>query len=84
MKVICPQHTVQISSHEITETLNVLANDGSSIGSYKLDLIAPPRLTSEITQLPPLNQKRFLRELRSGKVKQVFLLIAEEEHFSDI
>ena len=60
---------MEISPHEITETLNVLVNDGSSIGSRTLDLIAPPKLNSEITQLPPLNQKRFLRDLRSGEVK---------------
>ena len=67
---ISPQRTVEISSHEITETLNVLVNDGSSIGSrHTLDLIAPPKLTSEITQLPQLNQTRFLRDLRSGEVK---------------
>ena len=53
---IIPQQTVEVSSHEMT--LNVLVNDESSIGSYMLDLISPPRFTSEITQLPPLNQKR--------------------------
>ena len=71
------QKTVKISFHEITKTLNVLVNDGSSIGSYTIDLIVPPKLTSEITQLSPLNQKMFLRDLRSGKVKQICLLVAE-------
>ena len=49
------------------------------MGSYTPDMIVPPKLTSEITQLPPLNQKRFLRDLRSGKVKQICVLIAEED-----
>ena len=48
---------MEVSSHEMTETLNVLVNDGSSIGIHILDLIAPPKLTLEITRLPPLNQK---------------------------
>ena len=49
-----------------------------------LDLIAPPELNSEITQLPPLNQKRFLRDFRSGKVKQICVLVAEDKYVSDI
>ena len=46
---ISPHPTVEISSQETTETLNVLVNDGSSRGTYQLDLIAPPKTTSEIT-----------------------------------
>ena len=49
---LSPQQTVEVSSHEMTETLNVLVNDRSSIWLPMLDLIAPPKLTSEITQLP--------------------------------
>ena len=73
-----------VSPHEMIETLNVLVNDESSIGSHMLDPIAPPKLNSEITQLPPLNQKWFLRDLRSGKVKQICVLVAEDEYTSDI
>ena len=47
-------------------------------------MVALPKLTSEITQLPLLNQKRFLRDLRSGKVKQICVLVAEDEYVSDI
>ena len=54
---------------EETETLNVWVNDGSSVGTYTLDLVVPPKLTSEISQLPTLEPKRFLRDLRSGEVK---------------
>ena len=39
---------------EIAETLNVLVNDGSREGAYTLDLYAPPKLTTEIIQLPTL------------------------------
>ena len=50
---ISPRHTMEISLHEITETLNDLVSEGSSIGScYTLDLIAPPKLTSEIISYP--------------------------------
>ena len=40
------QQPVGKSSQELTETLNVLVNDGSSVGAYTLDLIVPPKLTS--------------------------------------
>ena len=49
-----------------------------------LDLIAPPKLISEITQLPPLNQKRFLCDLRSGKVKLICVIVAKDGYVSDI
>ena len=75
---------MEVCSHEMTETLNVLVNDGLSKGSHMIDLIAPPKLTSEIIQLPPLNQKRFLRDLHSGKVKKICVLVAEDEYVSDI
>uniref|UniRef100_M4BJM7 Uncharacterized protein n=1 Tax=Hyaloperonospora arabidopsidis (strain Emoy2) TaxID=559515 RepID=M4BJM7_HYAAE len=81
---ISPHPTVEISSQKTTETLNVLVNDGSSIGTYQLDLIAPPKTTSEITQLPTLEQKRFLRDLRSGKVKQICVLVFHDEYVTDI
>ncbi|CAI5745401.1 unnamed protein product [Peronospora destructor] len=79
-----PQQPVEASSQEETETLNVLVNDGSSVGAYTLDLIVPPKLTSEITQLPTLEPKRFLRDLRSGKVKQICILVTEDEYVTDI
>ena len=64
--------------------MNGLVNDGSSVGAYTLDLIVPPKLTSEITQLPTLEPKRFLRDLRSGKVKHICILITEYAYVVDI
>ena len=74
----------ETSSQEETETLNVLVNDGSNVGAYTLNLIVPPKLTSEIIQLPTLKPKRFLRDLRSGKVKQICILVTEDEYVTDI
>ena len=71
-----PQNYVDVASQEVIETLNVLVGDGSSVGAYTLDLIVPPKLTSEILQLPTLDPKRFLRDLRSGKVKQICVFVA--------
>ena len=72
------QQPEETSSQEETETSNVLVNDKSSVGAYTLDLIVPPKLTSEITQLTTLEPKRFLRELRSGKVSQICMLVTED------
>ena len=52
---ISPQQTVEISFHEITGTLNTLVNDGSRRCSHMLAIIVPSKLSSDITQLPPLN-----------------------------
>ena len=49
-----------------------------------LDLIAPLKTNSEITQLPTLEQKWCLRNLRNGKVKQICVLVAEDEYVTDI
>ena len=49
-----PDPTAGTSSQVIAETLNVLVNDGSNIGTHQLDLIAPPKTTSEIIQLSTL------------------------------
>ena len=76
---ISPHVLEEKGSQEETETLNFLIYDGSSVGAYTLDLIATPKSTSEITQLPTLEPKRFLRELRSGKVKQICVRVMEDE-----
>uniref|UniRef100_M4BCL7 Uncharacterized protein n=1 Tax=Hyaloperonospora arabidopsidis (strain Emoy2) TaxID=559515 RepID=M4BCL7_HYAAE len=47
-------------------------------------MIAPPKSTSEITQLPTLELKRFLRDLRSDKVKQICVLFTEDEYVTEI
>ena len=38
----------------------------------------------EITKLSTLEPKRFLRDLRSGRVKQICVLVAEDEYVTDI
>ena len=60
--MIVPLQPVEKRSQEVTETLNVLVYDGSRVGAYTLDFYAPPKLTSEIIQLPILESKRFLRD----------------------
>ena len=55
----------------------------SSVGAYALDLIVPPKFASKITQLPTLEPKRLLRDLRSGKIKQIYALVAKDEYVID-
>ena len=83
-KGLVPRQPVEKDSQEITKTSNVLVNDGSRVGAYTLDLYAPPKLTSEIIQLPTLEPKRFLRDLHSGKIQQICVLVTEDEYVTDI
>uniref|UniRef100_A0AAV1V8I4 Uncharacterized protein n=1 Tax=Peronospora matthiolae TaxID=2874970 RepID=A0AAV1V8I4_9STRA len=79
-----PQRPADVFSQEITETVNVLVNDGSSVGAYTLDLAATPKSYSEVIKLPTLESKRFLRDLRSDKIKQICVLVTEDEYVADI
>ena len=78
-----PQNPVDVTYKKVSETLNVLVNDGSIVGAYTLYLIMTPKLTSDILQLPTFEAKRFLRDLRSGKVKQICVLVTEDECVTD-
>uniref|UniRef100_A0AAV1V866 Uncharacterized protein n=1 Tax=Peronospora matthiolae TaxID=2874970 RepID=A0AAV1V866_9STRA len=69
---------------EITESVNVLVNKGSSVGANTLDLVTPPKSASEVVKLPTLGSKRFLRDLRSDKIKQICVLVTEDEYIADI
>ena len=73
------QKPMEKGSQEETETFHALVDKGSSVGTYTLDLIAPPKLTSEITRLPTLELKRFLRDLRSDKAERICVLVTEEK-----
>jgi hypothetical protein len=73
-----------IRPQDVTETLNVLANDGTRVGAITLELVEPPKSASEITTLPTLEPKRLLRDLRRGKVTQICVLVADDEDVTDI
>uniref|UniRef100_A0AAV1U9R0 Uncharacterized protein n=1 Tax=Peronospora matthiolae TaxID=2874970 RepID=A0AAV1U9R0_9STRA len=79
-----PQPPADVFSQEITETVNVLVNDGSSVGAYALDLVTPPKSASEVVKLPALESKRFLRDLGSDKIKQTYVLFTKDEYVADI
>ena len=66
-----PQRAVKIRSHKITDTLDALAYYESDVGTYTLDMIAPPMFSVEITQFSTMKQKRFLRNLRTGRGRRV-------------
>uniref|UniRef100_A0AAV1T1A2 C2H2-type domain-containing protein n=1 Tax=Peronospora matthiolae TaxID=2874970 RepID=A0AAV1T1A2_9STRA len=79
-----PQPPANVFSQEITESVNVLVNDGSSVGANKIDRVTPPKSASEVVKLPTLESKRFLRDLRSDKIKQICVLVTEKEGVADI
>uniref|UniRef100_A0AAV1VB97 Uncharacterized protein n=1 Tax=Peronospora matthiolae TaxID=2874970 RepID=A0AAV1VB97_9STRA len=79
-----PQPPADVFSQETTETVNVLVNDGSSIGAYTLNLVTPPKSASEVVNLPTLESKRSLRDLRSDKINQICVLVTEDECVADI
>uniref|UniRef100_A0AAV1U7M7 Uncharacterized protein n=1 Tax=Peronospora matthiolae TaxID=2874970 RepID=A0AAV1U7M7_9STRA len=79
-----PQPPADVFSQEITETVNVLVNDGSSVGDYTLDLVTPSKSASEVVKLATLESKIFLRDLRSDKIKQICVLVTEDEYVTDI
>uniref|UniRef100_A0AAV1VJV6 Uncharacterized protein n=1 Tax=Peronospora matthiolae TaxID=2874970 RepID=A0AAV1VJV6_9STRA len=79
-----PQPPADVFFKGNTETVNVLVNDGSSVGAYTLDLVTPSETASEVVKLPPQESERFLRDLRSDKIKQICVLVTEDEYVADI
>uniref|UniRef100_A0AAV1V2S3 Uncharacterized protein n=1 Tax=Peronospora matthiolae TaxID=2874970 RepID=A0AAV1V2S3_9STRA len=74
-----PQPPADVFSPEITESVNVLVNDGSSVGAYTLDLVTNLKSASDVVKLSTHEPKRFLRDLRSDKIKQICALVTEDE-----
>uniref|UniRef100_A0AAV1UW30 Uncharacterized protein n=1 Tax=Peronospora matthiolae TaxID=2874970 RepID=A0AAV1UW30_9STRA len=84
LRGVDPQPPADVFTQAITESINVLVNDGSSVGAYTLDLVTPPKSASEVVKLPTIESKRFLRDLRSDKIKQICVLVTEDEYIADI
>ena len=79
------RHPVKTTIKNIPEVLDVLDNDGSSVGDdYTLDITAPPKLTAEITQLHTTKLNQLLRNLRSSKVNQICILVTEDMNVANI
>uniref|UniRef100_A0AAV1U919 Uncharacterized protein n=1 Tax=Peronospora matthiolae TaxID=2874970 RepID=A0AAV1U919_9STRA len=66
------------------KSVNVLVNDGSSVGAYTLDLVTPPKSASQVVKLSTLESITFLRDPRSDKIKQICVLVTEDEYVADI
>uniref|UniRef100_A0AAV1US26 Uncharacterized protein n=1 Tax=Peronospora matthiolae TaxID=2874970 RepID=A0AAV1US26_9STRA len=77
-----PQSPADVFFQEITDSVVILMNDGSSVGAYTLDVVTPPKSASDVVKLPTLESKRFLRDLRSDKTKQIY--VTEDEYVADI
>uniref|UniRef100_A0AAV1U8M7 Uncharacterized protein n=1 Tax=Peronospora matthiolae TaxID=2874970 RepID=A0AAV1U8M7_9STRA len=79
-----PQPSADVLFQKITEKVNVLVSDASKVGAYTLDLVTLPKSASDVVKLPTLESKRFLRDLRSDKIKQICVLVTEDENVTDI
>uniref|UniRef100_A0AAV1TKA2 Uncharacterized protein n=1 Tax=Peronospora matthiolae TaxID=2874970 RepID=A0AAV1TKA2_9STRA len=79
-----PQPSADVFSQEIIETVNVLVNDELNVGAYTLDLVTLPKSASEVVKLPTLESNRFLCDLRIDKIKQICVLVTEDEYVADI
>ena len=73
---------MKLSSHDITDALNVPLNDEHTICSYTLDRAS--RVNFGYHSVPHAGTKSFFRDLRCGKVKQICVLVAEYKYVSDI
>uniref|UniRef100_A0AAV1U4H9 Uncharacterized protein n=1 Tax=Peronospora matthiolae TaxID=2874970 RepID=A0AAV1U4H9_9STRA len=79
-----PHPPADLFSKESTEAVNVLMSDGSNVGACTLDLVTPPKSASEVVKLSTLESITFLRDLRSDKIKQICVLVTEDEYVADI
>uniref|UniRef100_A0AAV1T650 Uncharacterized protein n=1 Tax=Peronospora matthiolae TaxID=2874970 RepID=A0AAV1T650_9STRA len=84
LRVWIPNHLRMYFPRESTKTVNVFVNGGSSVGAYAIDLITPLKSASEVIKLPTLESKRFLRDLRCDRIKQIFVLVTEDDYVANI
>jgi hypothetical protein len=67
---------VRVESHELC---SVLVNTGSQVGITELELENPPKDVEGLTALPGLSLKKFMKELRAGKITQFCMLTIDGE-----
>ena len=68
----------QVSLH------HVAVCDGERVGATNLALENPPTDMAEIQALPVMNEKRFMKELKSGKIEQICMIVTTDDHVEDI
>ncbi|GMG14718.1 unnamed protein product [Phytophthora fragariaefolia] len=67
-------------SPSVSEVISVLVweNADESPRVCNFEVTRPPRDTAEITRLPGLSWKHFLRDLNRGEIEQVCMIVAED------
>jgi hypothetical protein len=68
--------TVRVESHSLC---SVIVNTGSQVGVTELELENPPNTVEGLTALPGLSLKKFMKELRTGRISQFCMLTVEGE-----
>ncbi|KAF1324665.1 reverse transcriptase, partial [Globisporangium splendens] len=61
------------------ERIGVLAKTETGLATQSLAVCNPPKLGSQIVALPALSWRKFVRDLRSGEVEQVCIIVDEGE-----
>ncbi|KAF1333703.1 reverse transcriptase, partial [Globisporangium splendens] len=64
---------------EDVETINVLAQTETGVANQSLTVRVPPRSAAEITRLPSLSWKKFLRNLHDDKIEQICIITSVED-----
>ena len=85
-KVSKKKKTVRFNISQSTSTTlyNVVVNDGSRVGKCQLDLENPPSEVEGLTSLPVMSHKRLIKELRSGKIEQLCMIVTNDESIVDL
>ena len=59
---------------------SVLVNDGIQVGKCQLALENPPSKLENLLALPTMSHKRLMKEIRSGKIEQLCVIINNDDY----
>jgi hypothetical protein len=63
---------------------SVLVNDGIQVGKCQLALENPPSKLENLLSLPTMSHKRLMKEIRSGKIEQLCVIINNDDHVENV
>ena len=63
---------------------HIAVSDGERVGVAQLVLENPPTEMAELKALQVMSHKRFMKELKSGKIEQICMIVPSDDHVADI
>ena len=63
---------------------HVVVNNGERVGVAQLVLENPPTQMADLKALQVMSHKRFMKELKSGKIEQICMIISADDYVADI